>query len=130
MTIKELSKYYYINLELNKIENRIKELESTIISSSKISEIMVDSSHNGDPVSQYAEKHLKLITKYVSQKEKLIDEEIKLNNYIQKVDDIEVRNIIRLRFLELKSWDDVGKEMICDRTTAYKKLINYLRKEK
>ena len=58
-----------------------------------------------------------------------IDEAHKIENYIESVQDSDIRLIISKRFLNCKTWEQVGKELFTDRTTPYYKLKNYLKKE-
>lgn len=129
MTIKELSKYHNIKLEIEQLESAIKELENTVIGSTKITDI--PSTHNVEsPVEIVASRILKLKEKLSAKRENGINEYEKIEMFLDSVSDINIRIIIRKRFLEGKSWDTVGKEIHADRTTAYYRLMNYLNKVK
>ena len=62
---------------------------------------------------------------------KRINEEIKLRKFINKIDDIEIRQIIELRFIDKKSWDEIASELSPDdkyihRTTFIKKFNKFI----
>lgn len=130
MTIQELSRYYHLSLKIQSLKDRIKELNSTIVGASKISEIKVDSSHNNDdPTSRIALKLYILKKDLEKYLEESIEEETKINQYIETVSDLEVQEIIRYRFISLMKWEDIADKLRCDRTLPLKKLKIYLAKE-
>lgn len=127
MTIKDLSKYHNIKLEIMQIEENIRDIEKTTIGSSKIT----GSSHGtgnkiDNPTERIGIKLAKLKNKLLRKSEKLLDEHNKIEDFLNKVDDSEIRIIIRKRFLEGKSWEKVGRETDSDRSTPYYKLKKYL----
>ena len=127
MTIQDLSKYYLIKKEVQKLKDRLTEIESTIISSSKISDMKVDSSRNiNSPVEITANRIIKLKAKLEKEIAKSYDEELKLENFISDIEDKTVKLIIRLRFKDGMTWQEVADELSYDRSTPYKKLTSYL----
>ena len=58
------------------------------------------------------------LDEYIVEKERIED-------YIENIEDAEVRVIARKRFIENKDYQTIGDEMYIDRTTAYKKLKRY-----
>lgn len=127
MTIKELSKYHDLKVEIKQIEDNIQELETTIIGSSKITGMPTAHSTIGSPTERIGIKLASLKDKLEKKKDKLIDEYEKIEDFLSTVDDNEIRIIIRKRFLEGKTWQDVSKEIIADRSTPYYKLKRYLK---
>ena len=126
MTINELSRYYHLSLKVQSLRDRIKELNSTTIGASKISEVKVDSSHNNDdPTSRIAIKLYILKKKLEEVLEESIEEETKINEYIESIDDLEVQEIVRYRFIALMKWEDIADKLRCDRTLPLKKLKIY-----
>lgn len=129
MTIQELSKYHDIKLEIKQIEDNIRELEETTISSSKITGMPFSTGgKNESPTERIGIKLANLKDKLLKKTEKLLDEHDKIEDFLSTVDDAEIRIIIRKRFLEDKSWEKVGKETSSDRSTPYYKLKNYLKR--
>lgn len=130
MTIKELSKYHSIKIEVEQIKIQIKEVEETIIGSSKIKDVVTSTLTTSNPTEKVSLKMAKLRDKLISKQEELIDEAHKIEDYISTVDDEEVRIIVRERFLNCSTWEQIAKKLITDRSTPYYKLKNYLKERK
>ncbi len=127
MTIKKLSKYHNIKIEIKQLEDTVEELESTIIGSSKVTGMPITISGNSSPTERIGIKLAQLKAKIENKKESLIDEAHKIEDFLTTVDEEEIRIIIRERFLNGKTWDDIAKKMITDRSTPYYRLKNYLK---
>lgn len=128
MNIRDLSQYYYISKNIEKRKRRLEELNCSIISSSKISEIKVDSSNHGDdPTSRIGIKIAELKTLLEEDYRKLINEELKINEYINTIDSEEIKFIVISRFIEFNTWDDIAKDMNYSRPVPYQKLKKYLK---
>lgn len=128
MTIYELSKYYNLKIEIQQIKDNIEEIETTIIGSSKITGMpMMSSGNNSNPTERIGIKLAKLKTTLENKKDKLLDETTKIEEFLNTVEDGEIRIIIRKRFLEGKTWKEVSKDIIADRSTPYYKLKKYLK---
>lgn len=127
MTIQELSKYHNIKTEMKQLEDTIYELETTMIGSSKITGMPLSTlSGNSSPTERIGLKLAQLREKLVTKQEKLLDEAHKIEDFLNTVDDEEIRIIVRERFLNGKTWDEVAKIIITDRSTPYYRLKNYL----
>lgn len=127
MTIKELSKYHNIKIEIKQLEDTVEELESTIIGSSKVTGMPTTINGNSSPTERIGIKLAKLKTTLENKKDKLLDEATKIEEFLNTVEDGEIRIIIRKRFLEGKTWKEVSKDIIADRSTPYYKLKKYLK---
>lgn len=127
MTIDELSKYYYVSKNITKIKQRIEELNSAIISTSKTTSTKIDSTTNNDPTGNIAIKLVELTKLYDKEYLNLVDEELKIVSFLQTIKDEDIKYIIRSRFLELKSWNEIAKEITYSRTAPYNKLKKYLK---
>lgn len=127
MTIQELSKYHDIKTEIKQLEDTIYELETTTIGASKMTGMPKSTGGNDNPTERVGIKLAHLKTKLVNKQEKLLNEAHKIEDFLEMVDDSEIRIIIRERFLNGKTWDEVGKKLIADRSTPYYKLKNYLK---
>lgn len=127
MTIHDLSKYHNLKIEIKQIKDNIEEIETTIIGSSKITGMpMVSSGNNSNPTERIGMKLAKLKTTLENKTDKLLDELNKIEDFLNTVDDGEIRIIIRKRFIEGKTWKEVSKDIIADRSTPYYKLKKYL----
>ena len=127
MTIKELSKYRDLKVEILQLQDRITELEQTIIGSAKITGMPFSGGTTSNPTERLGLKLAKLKTKLLKQMEELIDRETKIEDFLETVEDAKVRIIIRMRFFDGKSWNDIGHELNFERTTPYYHLKKYLK---
>ena len=126
MTIIELSKYHLIKIEIEQLDNIIKDFEATLLSSSKMKEVISSSNNNSNPTEKLALKLSQLKDELIIKKRKLTNENIKIERFLTTVDDVEIMIIIRKRFLEGKTWQVISEELNMDRTTPYYKLNKYL----
>lgn len=107
MTKEELSKYYYLKQEIKQIEDKIKEIDSTIMRAS-----LINCEKFERKLSNPQEKRMILIEKYEQKLEiainKSIEELIKIEEFINSIEDPENRMIFRYRYIELKSWNEIS----------------------
>lgn len=128
MTIEKLASYSHLKKEIEQIDLTIYELEKTIIGSSKINDINVPSGRISNPTEQLGLKLSKLKEKLISKKEDLLEKFEEIETFLATVTDLEVLTIIRIKYINCKSWNEVANELYIDRTTAYKKVKSYLEK--
>lgn len=124
MTEKELSRYFYLKKEVKALENQLEEFGNGVSATSYEEKI----GHSGINTS-IQEKRAILIEKLINARLTALEEYIKIETYINKVEDTEIRSIMVLRFQELKNWEQIGDELHMERTTVSKKLRRYLRGE-
>ncbi len=127
MTIKDLSEYSAISKQVFQLTQKIKELEDNPISTPTITG-MPSSNQISNPTESMATKIIKLKDILNNKLLKLLDEEIAVERFISTISDKEIQTMIRMRFLNLCDWKDIGKEFHCDRTTVYYKIKRYLEK--
>lgn len=58
--------------------------------------------------------------------DKLLQQKCALEKAINEIDDAEIRLILKLKFVDLRSWNYVAREMNYDRTTVYKKYKKFI----
>jgi hypothetical protein len=122
MTEKELSKYYYLTIEIKDIEERIAKFGNGVGSKEFDNEI----SGTGKRES-IQEKYMELKSLYIEKRIDALEEYIKIEKYISDVEDPEIRLIMRLRFMDLKDWDEIGEKLNYDRTSISKKVRRYIK---
>ena len=122
--MKNLNKLYWIKKEIRTIEEQIKEL--TILSSVQISDMPKGGSNITSSVERFTEKLLSLKGKLEAKRLEYIEERIKMEDFLATIEDSEISLIARMRFIDNRSWEYIGKEMNMDRTTVSKKLSKYL----
>ena len=123
--MKNLNKLYWIKKEIRTIEEQIKEL--TILSSVQISDMPKGGSNITSSVERFTEKLLSLKGNLESKRLEYIEERIKMEDFLATIEDSEISLIARMRFIDNRSWEYIGKEMNMDRTTVSKKLSKYLK---
>ena len=128
MTIDKLASYSHLKKEIEQIDSTIYELESTIIGSTKMNEVNVFSGKISNPTERLGIKLAKLKEKLNLKKEELLMKFDEIETFLSTITDLEVSTIIRIKYINCKSWNDVASELFIDRTTAYKKVKNYLEK--
>lgn len=121
MTEKELSRYYFLKKEIEDLENRLREFGVGLSAINLDKEISGTSAHIS-----IQEKRAILMEKWINARLTALEEYLKIESYIEKVDDSEIRQIMRYRFLDLYDWYKIGELTHSHRTTAYKKMINYI----
>ena len=123
-----LNKVYWLKREIAQIADMIKEL--TIYQGASLSGIPSGSGDNTSPVEKYTLRKEKLIEKLKRKNEELDAEVQRTEEYIENIEDAEIRVIARKRFIENKDWDVIGDEMYMHRTTVSLKMRKYLEREK
>ena len=127
MTKEELSKYYYLKQEIKQIEDKIKEIDSTFMRAS-----LINCEKFERRLSNPQEKRMILIEKYTEKLEKAIEkaleELIKIEEFINSIEDPEVRIIFRYRYIELKNWEEIAKLVFMSRASVCRKHQEYLNK--
>ena len=136
MTEQELRGYSFIKARIEKVEERIAELEQENGLGSVNLDGMPHGSTPGDPVARMAIARATLhehLTKLLAE---LKEKEREIREYIDSIENEEVKLIIEWRFIDLLDWyeiagnleDMTGKHV--DRSTPGKKLRKYLEKHK
>ena len=131
MNIKELSNLFYINKELKRLES---ELEEISVIGATVLDGMPHGTKSGDKVQNLVLKRQSLVEKIVRKQTEYIDEKIRMENFISNIDNPKIRLIVRLRFVEFKSWYDIADEItpedeeLVDRTSPYNALKRYFEK--
>lgn len=119
----KLNKLYFLKIEIKEIKEEIDNLSE--ISSPSLSG-MPHSKKKSDPTQQFLMKKQKLIEKLNKKLERYIEELTRIENFIDDIDDPEIRTIARLRFIENFTWEDIGKKMHQDRSVCYRKIKKYI----
>ena len=117
-----LNKLYYIKKDIESIKEEIKNIPE--ISGIDMSG-MPHGSGVGDPVYNLFLKKEKLVEKLNKRIETYLDELIRIENIIDGIEDVEVRAIARMRFVQHKTWEKIGDELNYDRTTCSRKVRDY-----
>lgn len=128
MTKKELSKYYYLSIEIKELEVQIKELMNSLIGSPKLTG-MPHGFGVGNPVEQKAVLIVNLKNKLEKRRAKSLNELTKIELYIDSIEKTEVRMIFKKRYVQFKRWEDIAREMCMSESSVFKKHQEQLKNE-
>lgn len=125
MSEKELSQYYWLKQEIKKIEDRIIEFGDGV-GSIKYN----DSIKSTKKIQTIQEKRAELVEQLIEFRLSALEKYLEIERYIEKIEESEIRQIMRLRFLDLMDWTTIGEEINCDRTTAARKVRKFIKMQK
>ena len=120
--MKGLNKLYYIKKDIEEIKEEIKNIPE--ISGIDMSG-MPHSNAVGDPVYNLMQKKEKLVEKLNRKLERYLDELVRIENIIDDIEDVEIRTMARMRFINNMKWEDIGHKVHKDRTACYRKVKKY-----
>ena len=130
----ELSSLMFIRARIEKLEERIAELEAEDGLGSVNMDGMPHSTTPGNPVERMALARAALHEKLLDLRATLKRRELEIQNYIDSVEDEGVKFIMELKFIDGLGWHDIASEWeektgkYADRTTLAKKMRKYLEK--
>ena len=119
-----LNKLYWLKIDMENIQDEIKSLP--IISSPQITG-MPHGSGLSDPIVSYVIKKEELVERLNAKIAKYMEELVRIENIIEKIDDPEVRAIARMRFVHCLKWEDIGEKVHLDRTNCARKLKKHIK---
>ena len=122
MTEKELSRYYWLKKEVKNLEDRLLELGIGLSAVNLDNEISGSSSNI-----TFQQRRAELVEKIINARLSALEEYLKIESYIEKIEDSEIRQIMRYRYLDLYGWYKIGELMNYDRTTCSKKVRAYIK---
>ena len=132
MTERELMSLIYIQARIDRISDRLLRLESEDGLGSVNMDGMPHGNTPGKPVERMALARAALHEKLVQLKIELVEKELAIMDYIESVEQEDIKFIMELRFIDAKYWQDIAIEWeektgkYADRTTLAKKLEKYL----
>ena len=124
--MKRLNKLFWLKKEIEQIEMQIKEL--TVLSAMAMNG-MPSGNTVSSPVEKFYDRLDKLRKKLQAKLNEYVAEKDRIEEYIENIEDPEVRVIARLRFVDNEDFQTIGNEMYMDRTTAYRKLKKYIERD-
>ena len=122
MTDKELSKYYWLKKEVEDLQERIITY-GVGVGSVQAKDLNVESTPK---LESLQERIVQLKDLWIEKRIAALEEYIKIECYINHIEDAEIRLIARYRYLDCKNWNEIGDLMNYDRTAVSKKLRGYL----
>lgn len=128
MTIEEINSIYYINKEIARLQEELYTLKNKNFFKSNNLTGMPKGSSEADVFVDYAEDVRTLESMLQYTLKKLQVERKKIEDFLNTVEDAELRLIIRLRAVNNMKWEEIGEELGMDRRTASRKFLNYFQK--
>ena len=111
MTKKELKNLYYLKKEIVEQKKRIKELENLATScTAKVTEF-TNKTEVIDKVGNYAVEIADLKRLLDLNLKKRFYELVRLDKFIESIEDSEIRTILMLRYAQGLSWQQIAKDM-------------------
>lgn len=132
MTERELMSISFIQARIVRITERIAELEDEDGLGSVNMDGMPHSKTTGNPVERMALARAALHEKLLHLKADLAEKELAITEYIERVEQTDIKFLMELRFIDAKNWQDIAVEWeektgrYADRTTLAKKVRKYL----
>jgi hypothetical protein len=132
MTEQELMSLVYIQARIARIAKRIAELEDENGLGSMNMDGMPHSKTPGKPVEKMALARAALHEKLVQLKANLAERELAITEYINSVEQEDIKLIMELRYIDTMYWQDIAVRWeeitgkYADRTTLSKKVEKYL----
>ena len=111
MTLKELSKVYYLSKEIKHDRKRLRMLRNIGVKTTKINGMPFAISVIYDPIAENVATIIDLERALKRNIAKRLYEKRKIMTFINNIDDCFIRLIFKLRFIECKNWRDVAKEI-------------------
>lgn len=132
--MKTMTRLYWLRTEKIDLLKRIKDYDDKIQELSNLSSAPIDdmpkSQSVGNPTDKYVIKLLRLKEKRQRLVLQSIDIESETEEYINKVDNPEIRTLMRKYFIDGMSWNDIARvyyKRNCDGSTPRKKVSMYLK---
>lgn len=125
MTSKELSKHYFLELEIKSIQEKIDMLNSTTIGSAKL-DGMPKARSNVSPIERIAELIEELEMRLAKRKIESTKAMLRIEKFISDIPEPETRLIFTERYLNFKEWENIGNDNGMSGRTAQRIHKNYL----
>ncbi len=122
----ELNKIFYLNIEIEQIEEAIKDIEDKMYPCQALRK-GGRSSGTSDIIGNLMPEYSRLRDKLRRKSKQLIIEKEKMEKFIYTIDDIENRTIVRLRAVNNLTWEEIGKILHCDRRTASRRYYTIIK---
>ena len=113
-------------MEIKDIKQELEDLESKTIGATDNSKENVQRSGTSDKVGNLACKLAELRDLYELKLEELYLQRTRIERFINSIEDVELRCIVRYRSINLKTWGEIGNKLGYDRRTVSRKYYNFI----
>lgn len=125
MNLKELSKLYYIQKLIDRDTQRLIELEASLQSGVQILTDMPRKPGAKNPIGELVPLIVDMQQQIVEKQKRLYEEQQKIQKYIDNIHDYQIRLIMYLRFVDLKTWSQVAEAVGGNNTQESVKKVCY-----
>lgn len=126
MTHKELSQLYWLNKRIDNLENELLELETKACGCTSNITGMPHGGGVFDKIGSYAVKIVELKSLINLKLQECLIERNRIERYINTIKENDMALMIRLRYINGMSYQQIGDEMGYDRTSVAKKIKKYV----
>lgn len=148
MTEKELSSLYYLNIELERLKKQIEDIKAkkrelalyATIGSAAITGMPRNPSPSNSfetniinrlALQEQLDAELdKQLTRYSEKQLEYERRKAKIEDYINQIEDEELKSIFNYRCIERMNWVEIGAILYIDRRTASRKFYRYIKSQK
>lgn len=123
MNIRDLSKYYKLKREIEDLTERLAELGDGV-KGIEYKEISVSSSKTSSSIQ---EKIMLLKTNLIEKRLSALEEYNRIESFIDNVEDLDIRQIMRYRFIDFMKWEEIDNKMFYGTDYSRTKLRRYLK---
>lgn len=121
MTIEKLNEVHFINKEIEKLERELYHLRNKNFYKGNRLTGMPKNKTQIDLFAEYADRICRLEAMIEYSYDQLTKRREEAENFINSIEDSEMRLIIRMRTFDNMKWEDIGRELGMERTTVSKK---------
>ena len=126
MIMDELSQIYYINKEIALLQRKLKELkEKNFYRKSVFSDMPKSNNKTISESQRYIEAMEKLEQKLSFSLIELQEKRLEAEEFLQTIENVEDRLIIRLRVINNMKWQEIADEIGLERTTVSKRFYKF-----
>ncbi len=111
MTAKELSQLYWLNKEVESLEQRLEELEALATSCTSQITGMPKSFGNSDKIGNYVAQICEVKAQIDEHMKRCFVELQKLMGFIESFEDSQIRLILTLKYVVGLTWEEVSEEI-------------------
>lgn len=121
MTEKDMGQMYYLNKEIERLNEELNWMECKSMMKSSILTGMPFGGGVSDRTADYAVRIEEIRNLIDISVKKLLYTRAEIERFLQEIEDPELRLIIRLRSINHLGWQEIGEELGMDRRTASRK---------
>ncbi len=132
MNVRQLSQLYYLNMLIKRNERRLEEMRDRLTNISPKLSGMPGQPGASDAIGSTMPEIVDLIRQIEVEKAAYVEEKAKLESYLNCIEDAQVRLIFVLRFVDLKTWNEVADVLGGNNSADSVKKVcyRYLKREK